>query len=1156
MSPSTHRPLPRTQPGQRTGGDVAAGLGALLVLVAIVAGLPVLLSIVAPAHLPTHAPTWGQIHDALLRPDDGSLFLGSLKVVAWTGWAWLVLAVAVETLAALRGLPAPRHPSLGLAQPAAASLIATITVLLSAPTGQTGTTAPARAVATVLHEIPTAFTTDPAGHHGTLTRPAPPSPAPTSHPTTTAASATSRAHAGEGGLEVTVHRGETLWSLAEKHLGDGTRFREIAHANYGRPQPDGRTLTETHWIRPGWTLRIPGATQPAAQESSEGSSPGPGQVNSVHDPDTTTYVVRPGDTLWDIAQTHLGDGTRYPQIAQDSRDITQPDGAHLQDPDLIRPGWELRLPHEQDHPAAGQDPATAPPKAAASAPSTAPGSQRWQLAIPDPVPSATSPAAGHASVPEPSAAGRAAPVIPAHPGVPIVGVKPPAAISWPASVPTGRAGSGVGARESVSPQIPGDQDGSPHTDSDGEQGVRVPGGWMDYPMAAALAILAARVWLWRRHRHAYTPEDLLTRPGEGDEDLVELPTVITRSRAVVRAHAPALLDPPDPGPTVAEYLAARRAHSAGSRQERTGAIPGLVLPPVGPDALDLTGLAAQDRGGITLGGPGALDAARALLVAAVASGGVHDPFAGTQVVIPADLASRLLAPPALATGDLASGSGPGREAHEPAPSGEEVPEVLGGVERAQVVADLPAGLAHVERELVERRRTLAAYQVRDRVELHETDPLAEPMPLLILLTDTPAPDLCERLAALSGPGAPAGISIVVLGDQAWHPGTSVDVQADGHLTRHEPSEDPSGANGNGAGSRVAVLNIDAAWQALAALREARTGVRTPEPENVPRNPDPGSHGAGVIAAMNGTAAQLVPSAPAEPLASVPGPSAVEPSAAGEDPGAGPVPDQRVRVRVLGSPVIWDRDGAPVTHMRSRAIEIMVLLSVRRAGSVLNNIMDALWPAATMTQASQCLSTETARLRKAIRQVAGDPEIQPVVNTGSHYHLNPEVVRVDLWDFTDALRRAEAEQIAGPGLSDPAGRRARRIAALREALEIADGQCLADGTKYEWIAGPRERVRRLLLRTHVTLVDLLTEAGEHAEAAQVVLAAVDLDPANEEITRTAMSALAAAGRGAEIPAQLRRLRTVLEDLDLEPSPETTALAQRLDPGPPSPHGDRM
>ena len=61
------------------------------------------------------------------------------------------------------------------------------------------------------------------------------------------------------------------------------------------------------------------------------------------------YVVRPGDTLSDIAEAKLGDPMRYPALFESSRDTVQPDGATLTDPDLIRPGWEISIPPHANH---------------------------------------------------------------------------------------------------------------------------------------------------------------------------------------------------------------------------------------------------------------------------------------------------------------------------------------------------------------------------------------------------------------------------------------------------------------------------------------------------------------------------------------------------------------------------------------------------------------------------------------------------------------------------------------------------------------------------------------------------------------------------------------------------------------------------------------
>ena len=51
---------------------------------------------------------------------------------------------------------------------------------------------------------------------------------------------------------------ESLWEIAQQHLGDGRRYNEIFELNKDRLQPDGSKLTIASLIRPGWVLRMPG----------------------------------------------------------------------------------------------------------------------------------------------------------------------------------------------------------------------------------------------------------------------------------------------------------------------------------------------------------------------------------------------------------------------------------------------------------------------------------------------------------------------------------------------------------------------------------------------------------------------------------------------------------------------------------------------------------------------------------------------------------------------------------------------------------------------------------------------------------------------------------------------------------------------------------
>ena len=56
-------------------------------------------------------------------------------------------------------------------------------------------------------------------------------------------------------------------------------------------------------------------------------------------PEATMYTVQKGDTLWAIAEKHYGKGkgAKYTEIVKAN-------SPPVKDPDLIQPGWVLRIP--------------------------------------------------------------------------------------------------------------------------------------------------------------------------------------------------------------------------------------------------------------------------------------------------------------------------------------------------------------------------------------------------------------------------------------------------------------------------------------------------------------------------------------------------------------------------------------------------------------------------------------------------------------------------------------------------------------------------------------------------------------------------------------------------------------------------------------------
>ncbi|MBX9949750.1 MAG: LysM peptidoglycan-binding domain-containing protein [Candidatus Obscuribacterales bacterium] len=74
--------------------------------------------------------------------------------------------------------------------------------------------------------------------------------------------------------------------------------------------------------------------QPLLQQQGDAAA---GQQVAQGPAEATPYTVKPGDNLWDIAKTHMGDGTKWPDIYKMNQDVV---GSN---PNLIHPGDQLNL---------------------------------------------------------------------------------------------------------------------------------------------------------------------------------------------------------------------------------------------------------------------------------------------------------------------------------------------------------------------------------------------------------------------------------------------------------------------------------------------------------------------------------------------------------------------------------------------------------------------------------------------------------------------------------------------------------------------------------------------------------------------------------------------------------------------------------------------
>lgn len=119
----------------------------------------------------------------------------------------------------------------------------------------------------------------------------------------------------------TVEEGDTLSIIAQKVYGLEDYWVEIAQEN---------ALTSPDNVPVGTKIKLPkivGSTSKVEVETTE--EQGEDKITG------STYVVKEGDLIWDIAERAYGDGNRWTEIVNAN---------NIPNPDVIEPGTKLVIP--------------------------------------------------------------------------------------------------------------------------------------------------------------------------------------------------------------------------------------------------------------------------------------------------------------------------------------------------------------------------------------------------------------------------------------------------------------------------------------------------------------------------------------------------------------------------------------------------------------------------------------------------------------------------------------------------------------------------------------------------------------------------------------------------------------------------------------------
>src|SRR5213080_2860591 len=214
---------------------------------------------------------------------------------------------------------------------------------------------------------------------------------------------------------------------------------------------------------------------------------------------------------------------------------------------------------------------------------------------------------------------------------------------------------------------------------------------------------------------------------------------------------------------------------------------------------------------------------------------------------------------------------------------------------------------------------------------------------------------------------------------------------------------------------------------------------------------------------------------------------------------------------------------PVAAQQKRPLGLLAILGLGgKPGLSRDRIEAYLWPESSGPRAQHALDQTVY----AIRQALGSDLI---LSTARELRLNPDLVRVDVWEFEQAIRAGQWTAAVGPHKGP-----------LLEGFHFADGRELES-----WIDTNRTRLRLEYQKVIEVLANSSAKAGDHPQSVTWWRRLTNSDPLSAGATKKLMLALAAAGdrAGAVKYARLYQ-ELVRQELEMEPDAEIADLASAL------------
>src|SRR2546426_10758949 len=214
---------------------------------------------------------------------------------------------------------------------------------------------------------------------------------------------------------------------------------------------------------------------------------------------------------------------------------------------------------------------------------------------------------------------------------------------------------------------------------------------------------------------------------------------------------------------------------------------------------------------------------------------------------------------------------------------------------------------------------------------------------------------------------------------------------------------------------------------------------------------------------------------------------------------------------------------PVAAQQKRPLGLLAILGLRgRQGLSRDRIEAYLWPDSSGARAQHALDQTVYAIRHALGS-------DLILATARELRLNPELVRVDVWEFEQAIRAGQWTAAVG-----------HYKGPLLDGFHFADSHDLES-----WIDANRTRLCLAYQNAVESLANLAAEVGDHSQNVMWLRRLAHADPLSAGATKKLMLALAAAGdrAGAVKHARLYQ-ELVRQELEMEPDSEIADLAATL------------